>query len=137
MEWSRIKTIVLIILAVANVGLLGMLVQRDLQEQSAQREARENVLLFLQENGISLEEGVLPQEMELLEAHAKLTEQQLAEATTQQQQSACSTTSTNTTETPPQPPPTTTHAWDWRSVALGAMAGLAIATVAQVLMRTH
>ena len=66
MEWSRIKTIVLIILAVTNIGLLGMLVQRDLQEQSAQREARENVLLFLQENGISLEEGVLPQEMELL-----------------------------------------------------------------------
>ena len=66
MEWSRIKTIVLIILAVTNICLLGFLLQRELQKQSAQQEARQNAVSFLQENGISLDEEVLPQEMELL-----------------------------------------------------------------------
>ena len=66
MEWSRIKTIVLLILAITNVGLLGFLVQRELQDQRAQREARENSILFLRENGVEVEDGEIPREMSLL-----------------------------------------------------------------------
>ena len=66
MEWSRIKTIVLIILAITNISLLGFLLQREMRLQSAQDEARQNAVLFLQENGISLAEEELPQEMTLL-----------------------------------------------------------------------
>ena len=40
MEWSRIKTIMLIILVVTNVSLLGFLVQRELQAQNAQQEPK-------------------------------------------------------------------------------------------------
>ena len=39
MEWSRIKTIVLIILAITNISLLGFLLQREMRLQSAQDEA--------------------------------------------------------------------------------------------------
>ena len=46
MEWSRIKTIILIILAVTNVSLLGFLVQRELQVQNARQEARQNSIQF-------------------------------------------------------------------------------------------
>ena len=66
MEWSRIKTIVLIILAITNISLLGFLLQREMRLQSAQDEARQNAVLFLQENGISLAEEELPQEMTML-----------------------------------------------------------------------
>lgn len=66
MEWSRIKSIILIILAVTNLSLLIFLVQRELQDQSAQREARENAILFLQKNGIEVEDGDIPESMSLL-----------------------------------------------------------------------
>ena len=66
MEWSRIKTIILIILAILNGSLLFFLMQRELQNQSAQREARQNAILFLRENGVSVEDETIPQEMTLL-----------------------------------------------------------------------
>ena len=56
MEWSRIKTIILIILAVTNVSLLGFLVQRELQVQTARQEARQNSIQFLENTGVTVEE---------------------------------------------------------------------------------
>ena len=56
MEWSRIKTIILIILAVTNVSLLGFLVQRELQVQNARQEARQNSIQFLENNGVTVED---------------------------------------------------------------------------------
>ena len=66
MEWSRIKTIILIILAVTNIGLLVFLAQRELLDQGAQQEARQNAILFLQNNGISVADEEIPLEMNLL-----------------------------------------------------------------------
>ena len=60
MEWSRIKTIILIILAVTNIGLLVFLAQRELLDQGAQQEARQNAILFLQNNGISVADEEAP-----------------------------------------------------------------------------
>ena len=66
MEWSRIKTIILIILAVTNVSLLGFLVQRELQVQNARQEARQNSIQFLENNGVTVEDETVPEEMTLL-----------------------------------------------------------------------
>ena len=66
MEWSRIKTIILIILVVTNVSLLGFLVQRELQAQNAQQEARQNSIQFLENNGVTVEDEGVPEEMTLL-----------------------------------------------------------------------
>ena len=63
MEWSRIKTIILIILAVTNVSLLGFLVQRELQVQNARQEARQNSIQFLENNGVTVEDETVPEEM--------------------------------------------------------------------------
>ena len=65
MEWSRIKTIILLILAVTNALLLGFLTRWELQHQSAQAEALQNAVAFLRENGVSVEDGLVPEEMDL------------------------------------------------------------------------
>ena len=66
MEWSRIKTIVLMILVITNVSLLAFLARQELQGQQAETEARENAVRFLQEKGVDVEDGDIPQEMSLL-----------------------------------------------------------------------
>ena len=66
MEWSRIKTIILMILVVTNVSLLGFLVQRELQIQNARQEARQNSIQFLENNGVTVDDEVVPEEMTLL-----------------------------------------------------------------------
>ena len=80
MEWSRIKTIILIILAILNGSLLFFLMQRELQNQSAQREARQNAILFLRENGVSVEDETIPQEMTLLPQTVEWDREQEREA---------------------------------------------------------
>ena len=66
MEWSRIKTIILIILAITNVSLLAFLARREFQAQSAQYEARQNAVQFLRENGVAVEDSDIPENMTLL-----------------------------------------------------------------------
>ena len=46
MEWPRIKTIILTILLVTNIGLLSFVLQREYQGRQMQQEARENAILF-------------------------------------------------------------------------------------------
>lgn len=46
MEWPRIKTIVLAILLITNIGLLSFVVQREYQGRQMQQEARENAIQF-------------------------------------------------------------------------------------------
>lgn len=65
MEWSKIKTIILIILAGTNLLLLSFVVRQDIQEYSARRQARQDAITFLQDNGVDVEESMVPQEMEL------------------------------------------------------------------------
>ena len=80
MEWSRMKTIILLILAVANISLLAFLVQREFQNQGAQREARENAILFLRQNGVAVEDSVIPEEMDLLPQTVERDREQEREA---------------------------------------------------------
>ena len=65
MEWPRIKTIVLAILLITNIGLLSFVVQRAYQGRQMQREARENAILFLQNSGIEVDPAVIPERMGL------------------------------------------------------------------------
>lgn len=65
MEWSKIKTIILIILAGTNLLLLSFVLRQDMQARSAQRQARQEAVSFLENNGVSVEETIIPQEMSL------------------------------------------------------------------------
>lgn len=65
MEWSKIKTIILIILAGTNLLLFSFVMRQDLQTRSAQRQARQEAISFLENNGVSVAESVIPQEMSL------------------------------------------------------------------------
>ena len=65
MEWSKIKTIILIILAGTNLLLLSFVMRQDMQARSAQRQARQEAVAFLEQNGVSVSENLIPQEMSL------------------------------------------------------------------------
>lgn len=60
MEWSKIKTIVLIILAGTNLFLLSFVLRQDLQVQASQRQARLDAVAFLEKNGVWVEESMIP-----------------------------------------------------------------------------
>lgn len=62
MEWSKIKTIILIILAGTNLLLLSFVLRQDLQERSVQRQARQEAVAFLEKNGVTVEENIIPKE---------------------------------------------------------------------------
>ena len=66
MEWPRIKTIILTILLITNIGLLSFVLQREHQGRQMQQEARENAILFLQNSGIEVDPAVIPVQMGLL-----------------------------------------------------------------------
>lgn len=65
MEWSKIKTIILIILAGTNLLLLSFVLRQDMQVRSAQQQARQEAISFLENNGVSVDEAMIPQEMSL------------------------------------------------------------------------
>ena len=65
MEWSKIKTIILIILAGTNLLLLGFVVRQDIQNRTAQQQTRQEAVAFLEKNGVLAEESVIPQSMTL------------------------------------------------------------------------
>lgn len=62
MEWSKIKTIILIILAGTNLLLLSFVLRQDLQERSVQQQARQEAIAFLEKNGVTVEESIIPKE---------------------------------------------------------------------------
>ncbi len=66
MAWSKLKTIILIILAATNLCLAAFVAHRAFLGGYAQVQARENAVAFLQEKGISVEEQAIPGGMELL-----------------------------------------------------------------------
>lgn len=65
MEWSKLKAIVLIILAGTNLLLLSFVLRQDLQALAAQRQARQDAIVFLEQNGVSVEEKQIPKEISL------------------------------------------------------------------------
>ena len=50
MEWSKIKTIILIILAGTNLLLLSFVLRQDLQKRTVQLQARQEAVAFLEKN---------------------------------------------------------------------------------------
>lgn len=65
MAWSKLKTIILIILAATNLCLAAFVAHRAFLGGYAQVQARENVVAFLQKKGIAVEEQIVPGDMEL------------------------------------------------------------------------
>ena len=48
MEWSKIKTIILIILAGTNLILFSFVLRQDLQSRSIQQQTRQEAIAFLE-----------------------------------------------------------------------------------------
>ena len=65
MKTSRIKSIIIVILALVNVFLLVLLLSRQSQQRTAYSRSVEQLSLLLSENGISLDPVLLPQETSL------------------------------------------------------------------------
>lgn len=60
MEWSKIKNIVLLILATVNVILLGLTLQRKQQVRRYEEELRSSTVAVLEDNHISVSEALVP-----------------------------------------------------------------------------
>ena len=65
MQWSRIKTIILILLALVNGFLLVLVVGREGTARRQQSETLTAAIHVLERSGIHVEEDILPGEMEL------------------------------------------------------------------------
>ena len=66
MQWSRIKTIILLLLALVNGFLLVLVVTREGEAARRQTETIEAAVQILQQNGIQIEAEEIPQNMELV-----------------------------------------------------------------------
>lgn len=71
MPWSKLKNIILIILAVANLCLLALVAIPTLQSGRLLSRAREDAILLLQSKGVQVEAEAVPQSMDLLPQIAK------------------------------------------------------------------
>ena len=60
MEWSKLKNIILIMLAAVNLCLLFFVVQREWRDSASQRQNRQQAVDFLADRGIQIHEGLLP-----------------------------------------------------------------------------
>ena len=76
MEWPRIKTMILTILLITNIGLLSFVLQRAYQGRQMQQEARENAILFLHNSGIEVDPAAIPGQMGLLPQTVKRDREQ-------------------------------------------------------------
>ena len=65
MAWPKIKNIIILILLGTNLCLLGFAVSRGAGDRRQQEQARANAISFLQEQGIQIEEEMVPSTMEL------------------------------------------------------------------------
>ena len=61
MEWSKMKNIILLILLCTNAALLAIVLNQSFQERQARQQARADAILFLQQGGIQVEDGAVPQ----------------------------------------------------------------------------
>ncbi len=65
MPWSKMKNIILAILAVTNLALLVLVGGRAIQGSRLLSQAREDSLQFLRNRGVEVDESIVPQSMEL------------------------------------------------------------------------
>ncbi|NBI66040.1 hypothetical protein D1646_04280 [Pseudoflavonifractor sp. 60] len=65
MPWSKLKNIILAILAVTNLCLLVLVAGQALRSGRMREQARENAILFLRNRGVEVDESMIPQKMNL------------------------------------------------------------------------
>ena len=65
MERAKLKFTVIVLLAILNVILLGLVINQRSQAQVYEQTGRTQALAYLEQNGISTEEGVVPWESKL------------------------------------------------------------------------
>ena len=65
MPWSKMKNIILVILAVTNLALLVLVGGRAIQGSRLLSRAREDSIQFLRGRGVEVDESVIPQAIEL------------------------------------------------------------------------
>lgn len=65
MPWSRMKHIILAILAITNLALLVLVGGQAIQGSRLLSQARENSIQFLRNRGVEVDDAVIPQSMDL------------------------------------------------------------------------
>lgn len=65
MPWTKLKNIILAILAVTNLCLLALLARQVIQGGQTRAQAQEDAILFLRSRGVELDAGIIPQAMDL------------------------------------------------------------------------
>ena len=60
MEWSKIKSIIILILALLNGFLLFLVMSREIQDSRIQEQARQDAIAVIQGSGVILEEETVP-----------------------------------------------------------------------------
>ena len=66
METPKLKNIVLLILVVTNLWLLVFVVRLEGQNRAQQKQARLEAIQFLEQKGVRVEEGQVPENMTLM-----------------------------------------------------------------------
>lgn len=66
MPWSKMKNIILVILAITNLALLALVGSNAIQSRRTLRQTREQSIQFLRNRGVEVDESIIPQSMELL-----------------------------------------------------------------------
>ena len=66
MPWSKMKNIILVILAATNLALLALVGGNAIQGYRLLSQAREQSIQFLRNRGVEVDESIIPQSMELL-----------------------------------------------------------------------
>ena len=77
MERSKLKLAVILLLALLNAVLLGMMVQQDRESRLYAETGRTQALVWLKNNGITVQEETIPWESRLAAQGRKLEEQVL------------------------------------------------------------
>lgn len=65
MPWTKLKNIILAILAVTNLALLILVGGQAIQSSRQLSQAREDAIQFLRSRGVAVEDAIIPQSMEL------------------------------------------------------------------------
>ncbi|SMC86576.1 hypothetical protein [Papillibacter cinnamivorans] len=60
MEWSKLKTIIILILAVSNVFLAGLLISRAAARDASQQAAIDRTVAVFEKNGIRMDSEIIP-----------------------------------------------------------------------------
>ena len=90
MEWSKLKTVIILILALLNAFLLFLVMSREIQDTRAQEQARQDAIAVIQSSGVILENETVPRTAALqpqmvtrdLDAEGELARRVLSETTT-------------------------------------------------------